>query len=507
MKNILMAGILFCIPLIGFTQDLHIYYDVYKDSIFYLKNGQVVEKANLKKGARTVLHLINYNDYIYQVEVNTKTKNYNIPSSGAGKMFDLSGAGDAFSNLQNAAGSFGASGFELGSNSLTNERDGAVEYESGVSLEAIQLSKKFENVLKEMADIEEEIEELAEDIETKLEDQQFAAFKKEEAQKLRTNPNLSANMIKQISLDYMQQILGVEAGEAFDLEKMFEKANPQNTIGAIIKDYKVETNRLETKFSELSTIAELLFAFKLAPTDQVSFESAFLQAEKRKSAYEEKVNTMEEQMQQIGKWDIREFSNIRYLYEEMKDHRFEKKLIFKPEDDLTQIDIRLIPIDSVQIQGVRTKTLSPLEVEVFGGLKINASVGISFAGFFTRPQNYFVREGRIFADDLDAFTPIITSFVHFHPQSKKQVSLGGAFGIGIGIGGESSGLQNYFLGPSVIVGKSQRIVFSTGLMTGKLQRLSQGYRVGDSYDESIIPTKSIYEMGYFLGVSFNFMGK
>lgn len=506
MRNILVGVLLIFFQISTNAQDLHIYYDVYQDSITYLKEGKPVKKANLKKGARAILHIVNYNDYIYDLEVSTESENYDIPSAGMGRLFNFSGTGDAFSQLQDAAGSFGVSGFELGDNSMTNDRDGAVEYETNVSLQAIQLSKKFEAALEEMADIEEEIQELGQDIETKIEDQQFSSFKKKEVRKLRTNPNLSANMIKEISMDYMEQILGIDKDETFDLEKMFEKTDPKNAIGSIIREYKMETDRLDNKFTELSTIAQLLFAFELRPTDEVSFKSAFTEAEKRKAAYREKVTRMEQQMQKIGKWDIEEFADIHYMYMEMKDHRFEKTIILKPEDDLTQININLVPIDSVQIKGVRSKNLAPLEVEVFGGLKINASVGISFAGFFNRPQEYGVRDGRIYADDLDVFSPIITSFIHFHPQSKKQVSLGGAFGLGIGLGGEGAGLQNYFLGPSLVVGKKQRIVFSTGLMTGKTERLAQGFGVGEAYDQNIVPTKSIYELGYFLGISFNFLG-
>jgi hypothetical protein len=166
-----------------------------------------------------------------------------------------------------------------------------------------------------------------------------------------------------------------------------------------------------------------------------------------------------------------------------------------------------VPIDSAGDQNLKPLKLDPIHVSVYGGLKINASIGISFASYFERPQSYFVREGRIRADDLDPFTPVITSFVHFYPQGRRQVALGGTFGLGIGIGGEGSGLQNYMLGPSLILGRGQRIVFSGGLMTGKVNRLGKGYQVGDAYDGTELPDKSIYEMGAFFGISFNLFGQ
>lgn len=504
-RILLFFALVFSFHLLA-AQDLHIYYDVYRDSVTYLQQGKPVHKAELKKGAAAVLHLVNFNDYIYDVKISTTGENHSIPASGLKNIFAAGGGMNALQDLKDAAGSFGAPGFSLDGNALTDERDGAVAYESAVSQEALRLGQKFKAVLQDMSEIEEEIEELGEDIETKIEGQQFSAFKREQVMSIKTNPNLAPNKIKTIAMEYMEGLLDIKSEQAFDLEKMYKRSAPENAVGGLIKSYQAETDRLEAKFTELNAINRLLGNYNLQPTDQISFLTAFTEAEKRKTAYHDKVAIMKAQMDQLEGMDIREFAAIYYLYEEMKDHDFEKKIILRPETDLTRINITLTPIDSVGIQGVRTRTLSPLTLEVFGGLKINASVGLSFAGFFNRPQAYFVRDDRIFAHDLDAFTPIVTSFIHFHPQSRRHVSLGGAFGLGIGIGGENSGLQNYFLGPSLIAGKRQRIVFSTGLMTGKLHRLSQGYRVGDSYDESIIPTHSIYELGYFLGISFNFLG-
>ncbi len=506
MKNALFVLLFFFTFQISNAQDLHIYYDVTEDSIFYLKNGQPTKEAVLKKGEKAVLHVINYNDYIYDVRVNTSSRDYKIPSSGVGKIFSVGGEGSgAFQQLKDAASNFGIPGFQISENSISSDRDGAANAVE-VSAEVKRLSAQFTSILKDMRDIEEEIEDIGEDIETDIQSQEFNAFKAEEAASLRTNPNLSPKQIKKISLEYMEEILGVKGDKKFDLEDLFEKSDPKKIIGNQIKDYKTETERLEAEFTKLSTTNKLLAASQLPLSDQASFLSSFTAAENRKNSYQEKVEQMEEQIEQIGQWDIKELSKIRYLYEEMKEHKFEKKIILSPEDDLTQIRISLTPIDSAQIEGAKTLQLNPLQVSVFGGLKINASVGISFASFFNRPQFYSTREDRIIADDLDPFTPIVTSFIHFHPQSKNQVSLGGAFGLGIGIGGETSGLQTYFLGPSLIIGKTQRIVFTSGLMAGKVDRLAQGFSVGDAYSESIVPIKSVYEMGYFLGISFNFLG-
>lgn len=83
------------------------------------------------------------------------------------------------------------------------------------------------------------------------------------------------------------------------------------------------------------------------------------------------------------------------------------------------------------------------------------------------------------------------------------MSVGGTFGLGIGIDEESIGLQNFFLVPNLILGKTQRIMFTIGLMSGKVERLTQGYRIGNTYKETNLPKKLVYELGYFLGISFS----
>jgi hypothetical protein len=191
----------------------------------------------------------------------------------------------------------------------------------------------------------------------------------------------------------------------------------------------------------------------------------------------------------------------------MKKHRFAKTIHLRPEKDLAQIELSLVPLDTAGLPELTTRNLNPIRVAIYGGLKINTSIGISFISFFDRPQTYFVREGRILGDDLDPFSPVVTTFVHFYPEGKRQTVVGGTFGLGIGIGGEGSGLQNYMLGPSLIMGRGQRIVFSAGLMAGKVTRLGKGFQVGAPYDSPELPTKSIYELGGFLGISFNLLGQ
>jgi hypothetical protein len=89
------------------------------------------------------------------------------------------------------------------------------------------------------------------------------------------------------------------------------------------------------------------------------------------------------------------------------------------------------------------------------------------------------------------------------------MSIAGSFGVGFPLGGgENLQSISFFLGPSLLFGKGERIVLNAGIMGGKKEALSNGYQVGDPFGPESIdaPITTIYALGYYLGVSFNLAG-
>ena len=51
------------------SQDLHIFYNVHKDSMWYEKKGRAVNTLHVRKGKKIVVHMVEYNNYIYQSKI------------------------------------------------------------------------------------------------------------------------------------------------------------------------------------------------------------------------------------------------------------------------------------------------------------------------------------------------------------------------------------------------------------------------------------------------------
>jgi len=501
------------------AQSLHIYFDVYKDSFSYKKNGQTAQKTDLRKGDEVILHLVNLNDFLYRAEVTLSGADYEKLNSNdalpIGGIMSIPIDDSTNDNIQNFSFNLG-----LPSIQLPKEISGRLGLADGSNPEWNNLVEDYKNFLDDIYNQATEISDIEKDIKSKIFSLQSFRFKLSELDKLLANPRLSPYSIKSIYLEYLTSILGIQGGKEYDLDKKFFEQPKIYDIQKLLQDYLKEIGKVENRFKDLSAsygkIDKKVIELKTINAQKI--DNAFPVEDQKKiiasnfqnvrrliDSHYENASKVENILSSYKDISLEEFASAIYLYEAMKEHEFEKTIVLSPKNDISNIEITLIPIDTPTVQGVYAHKLNPLEIIMYGGMKVRASVGLSFARFFNRPQKYFARNQTIVSDDLDPFSSVATSFIHFYRQGKGELSVGGAFGIGLGLNGEGSGLQNFFFGPSLIFGNSQRVNFSAGIMTGKVNRLSEGYKVGDAYGEAIIPTKFVNEFGLFMGLSFNFM--
>lgn len=498
--------------LCSYSQQLHIYYDATTDSVRYEQDGKTVKNPTIKKGKKIELHVINYNDYLYDLSIKVEQEEIKIPSGGLGSMLKMNGSGDALNSLMSSTKALDGEGFNKDGIEWTDgleEKGGGLGF-GGQSVSS-EVEKKFSKfvsqyaaTLENMQDKEQEVNDQAVLIQEKLNVFKVKQFMGQEIVELKYNPRLNPEQIKRLSLEYLEQVFEVSDPAELDLNEVIKKADIQKTIQKDISLYRSKINNLNKLLLTLELAKDSIITFPFAEEEyRLSLLESFEQAKSRTNAYTKRIQEMESGATSLENWDLKELLSVRYTYEELKNHSFTYNYPFTPTSDEVKLSITLTPNEAALQKNLKTRELAPLEFPVYGGVKVNASVGISFGGYFNRPQQYFSRDSEILADDGDLFQPIVTSFIHFYRQSQSAVSFGGSFGLGISLGGEGTGSQTYFLGPSLIFGKGQRVVLTTGMMGGKVDRLARGYSLGDFFDETIVPTRSVYDLGYFLGFSFN----
>ncbi len=504
------------------AQDLHIHYNVFRDSVSYVQKGKVTDKPTVRKGSAVLLHIENYNNYLYDVSVEVEKEEIPVASSSpSGLMSQIGGSGAMPLNFLFKGGDQMLGAFKFfpsltGSDLREGSGFATSNEEAQRQIQVARLKKleaDFGAAKDQVIKLDSELKTIQEQVQQKIAAQRIQTFALEEVNSIRYNARLEPSQIKRMSGEYMDRIFAEKDPNKIDLNQVLKIADEQTELPKTIQEYRKKAD----KYANNTVACDLLMAefrqFDFPESNLDEFSSAaasFVETAKSKNlSIQDNAAMLEEKMHDIKMLDPKTLSELRTTYIELNNNSFSKTYRHTADGENLQMKLKLTPIDSLQHQGVKTLSLTPVSVNVYGGMRVRASVGLNFGQYFNRPQSYFVRDSVLQSGNMDAFVPIMTSFVHFYAPSHHSVSLAGSFGIGFPLGGgENLQSISFFLGPSLLFGKGERIVLNAGIMGGRAERLAQGYKVGDRYlsDSNLAPTTSVYELGYYLGVSFNLSG-
>lgn len=206
---------------------------------------------------------------------------------------------------------------------------------------------------------------------------------------------------------------------------------------------------------------------------------------------------------------INDINEIKAMYAALESSSFEQVYDYKLESDKMNIDLKFTPT----VSGQQSRTLGvgselkqrSLRLTSRGGIKINSGVALTMNNYGKSSQDFFIsQEGLIEAQKNDYFTPNLSTMINFYPVLSESFNIGGSFGLSIPISDEVGGV-NFLLGPSLFLGSKNRLSFSGGFAYGPVKRLSNGLKTGDVTELRSLEsfTKSVYDLGYFFGISFS----
>jgi hypothetical protein len=155
------------------------------------------------------------------------------------------------------------------------------------------------------------------------------------------------------------------------------------------------------------------------------------------------------------------------------------------------------------------------DFDIVGGVKIDVSAGLFYHFDLYDDVYRFVKDTDsttlIIKDNNDnQFIPSLGALFNIYKRSNKDVKLALNFGAGTNI-------ENlfYYFGASILLGKSERIGINGGLVGGTVKRISNEYKDVEVINTAIedlpkdVPMQldDPFQMGYFIGISYNLSGK
>lgn len=324
--------------------------------------------------------------------------------------------------------------------------------------------------------------------------------------------NISLSKINELS-DFYQRLINIlysdQSFAEIDLEKQKAARDifQMNEINRddILKYCYKRLRDIESKFNKLSTAYK--YILDVAELDEIK-------AKKAGEIYDKistfnsliKINAYSSFFLQIAKiYDAINISNFTLKYQ---------TLILTDNADLIKYNFKAEPHSNL-LSSIETRPIEfKYDVRIIGGVKIDISTGV-FWNIGLNDETYrFERESDntslvIKEKNENLFIPSIGVLFNIYKRSNKDIKLGGNIGFST-----NTEKINYYLGASLLVGKSERINLNFGLAGAQVKRVSDLYDTDKSIPvpftdlPSDVPLRnpSPFKIGAYFGITFNLLG-
>lgn len=214
------------------------------------------------------------------------------------------------------------------------------------------------------------------------------------------------------------------------------------------------------------------------------------------------------------------------LYQTIQNENYtiisEPKLI---EDDTDYLDLTL---NINNTDGKTLKTITPIRIYQYGGLKIDFSTGIAFGLAGAKDRSYSLQQPDASSlvirqnSNYNQFFPSVAAFIHVYGRDYYRSSMLPALSFGISTNPAGLEQTSFYSGGSLMFRNSilKRILLSGGLAAANVNYLKNTYQTDYTYttsnfknytnlqalkDEDLIERK--FRLGWFVSVSYNLSSK
>lgn len=457
------------ISIIAFAQQYVIKYDIQNQRSHYfkvLKNDTTrIKNIDLKKNGRILLEVDNYNPFYW----NAKVTAYKNPVN------EEAGYDNAFNPFSVLSGGLGGIMNSLPSLDLPKSRG---ELENDGSLD--EASFNFVKTASQYASNYQDMQQVA----AKLEELQMAKLQLKE---LKFDISHTGAFIKSNAQNLILKVLGTQQLAVSDILTIGKAYNAQMQHTVQQADILIGKMEQQQKAVNLQKMYEGKSLKEMAETAQSNYQS---------------IKNLRQAAAQNPNLMLDEVAHLAQIYNEIMNASFKFSYAVKNEEDITDIKLELFPRSDTM---ARDTIVQYFELSRRKQMRIRNSMGITFTYFDANNRNYYIGTDSVIRSGKgDLFNPLLSTFIHFYAGKTGNVKWGGALGFGIPLTGEKKDI-NFLLGLTAALGKNEPILLTIGASGAKVDKLTNGYHIGDKTNltDPAKLTTSGYGIGGFVGVSFN----
>jgi hypothetical protein len=274
--------------------------------------------------------------------------------------------------------------------------------------------------------------------------------------------------------------------------------------------YYTDIKRFTDLYSDFQTeysrsVSRINFLFINADQNILNYQP-FLQAE-----YDRIKNSAESMMTKVENMNLSAKLNAVEVY----NRELQDPLIYTYVSDPIQGMGDFLEFEvTIQPKTVYKEVLSKTQSRNFkyseylrGGIRYDFSVGTVF-DFINKDEEFENRDGVIKKISQNKYKPTLATMFHVSLRSSSNWSGGVSLGASLNV--MDFDINSLFIGPSLLVGKKDKVIFTSGISFRNTKQLERGYKDGLSIDPRIniddLMTSN-FRLGVFFGISYNLTNK
>ena len=277
------------------------------------------------------------------------------------------------------------------------------------------------------------------------------------------------------------------------------------SLNDLISEFKMQCNASEelTETNYRKDLKDLFSKFKTIITDFRGIKSDVTRFDKMGKEYEALENNIRSQIIEINKV-------FTFLY----SIKFDNYTI--PTDvNGKNIDVVLVSLERFDINNPIALDKHTYNIWIKGGFKIDISGGVFLTSLVN--NEYYTNNVIITLSDGNK---LLNQTIGKREKGNYEFGFGSTINIShrsaswvnptLNVGALFTVNQQFQLltGLGLILGKEERIIFSSGLAMGRVTKISEAFKADGTtnYDlgEGVVPTSSQFDFGYYFGITYNF---
>lgn len=185
----------------------------------------------------------------------------------------------------------------------------------------------------------------------------------------------------------------------------------------------------------------------------------------------------------------------------------------QPENDLLQFEVKIAKRRSIHRNALYREKNFTYRQPLYGGTRVDFSLGLAASYYANAPTFELDTASRITKAGSDYMVaPAVLGMITMSRRKTGYIAWGGSAGLGLDINEGKIQLSNFFIGPTMLLGKSERIFLSLGASLKDVGRLKSGYEytTAERPGTEIPPTSDLssymakhYKIGFFASITYS----